>query len=262
MFLYTERLNLLSENDNVEQAKFGFIGVPFDSTEVDIPGQRLAPNSIRKMFLTKDVLHITPKIYDLGNLNVVPGNAISTLERLEQTLNDLFAQNPLIIPVLVGGEHTITYAPLKVLREKYVELQLISLDAHGDLNDEYQGEKFSHTTVMRRILELKVPITIIGMRAGSDEEKETAKNINNNIKNLDPKKPTYLSLDMDVFDPQYAPGVANKEVNGLTVKKAISLFKKIRNFNLIGMDVVEVNPLIEEEITCNLAVKCLMELIK
>ncbi len=260
MFLHTERLNLISENNDLKSSSVAIFGVPFDSTETNIPGQRFAPNAIRDAFLAKETGTLTDKIYDAGNLICVSGNAKNTLQRLEDTIKDLDQYTKTAIPVILGGEHTITLGVVKALKEKYKDLQVVSFDAHFDVKDDFQGEKISHSTVMRRIAELGIPVTVIGARAGSREEHEFAKNINTDPKNVDFTKPTYLSIDMDVFDPAYAPGVGDPEVCGIKPQDVFDILAK--NINLAGADIVEANPMIEKHITCSLAADLLLKIFK
>ena len=260
MFLHTERLNLISEKEDLKDAEFAIIGVPFDSTETNIPGQRFGPNVIRESFLSKETGDITTKTYDAGNLITVPGNALKTIERLEETILDLHQYNKNTIPLILGGEHTVTLGAVMALTKKHPDLQIISFDAHFDLKDEFQGEKLSHSSVMRRISELGVPITVIGVRAADDEEKRFSKNINTNIKKVNFKKPTYISIDMDVFDPSHAPGVGDPESNGMNPKEIFEILNK--KINLVGADIVEVNPMIEQHITPALAADLMITILK
>lgn len=260
MFLHTERLNLISENDDLKSSDIAIFGIPFDSTETNIPGQRFAPNAIRDAFLAKETGNLTGKIYDAGNIICVSGNAENTLKRLEETIKDLFHYSKTATPIFLGGEHTVTLGAVAALKEKHSDLQVISFDAHFDLKDEFQGEKLSHSTVMRRISELGIPVTIIGARTGSKEEYDFAKNINTDIKNVDFTKPTYISIDMDVFDPAHAPGVGDPETDGLEPKDVLKILEK--KINLAGADIVEANPMIEKHITCSLAAEILLRVLE
>ncbi len=260
MFLHTERLNLISENNDLKSSDIAIFGVPFDSTETNIPGQRFAPNAIRDAFLAKETGTLTDKIYDAGNIICVSGNAKNTLKRLEDTIKDLFQYTKTTTPILLGGEHTVTLGAVVALKEKHPELQVVSFDAHFDLKENYQGEKLSHSTVMRRIVEIGIPVTIIGARAKSLEEHDFSKNINQDINKVDFTKPTYISIDMDVFDPAHAPGVGDPETNGMAPKDILDIIEK--KINLAGADIVEANPMIEKHITCSLAADILIKLLK
>lgn len=263
MFFHTERLNLISELDDVKKAEYALLGVPFDATETDIPGQRLAPNEIRKCLLSLEMDNLSKKIYDMGNLVVAPGNVKATLKKIEETLNDLFLQNPNVVPIILGGEHTITYTAIKALNAKHKDLQVLVFDAHYDLKNDYLGEKFTHSTVMRRMFETNKNLTIIGCRAGSaDEKKFYEKNIRKDLKKIDKKKPLYVSIDIDVLDPSLVKGVGNPEPNGFGYDKLFKLISLINSYKLVGFDIVEANPLIENKITPLVAAKCLLGLTR
>ncbi|MCK5373476.1 MAG: arginase family protein, partial [Candidatus Aenigmarchaeota archaeon] len=137
----------------------------------------------------------------------------------------------------------------------------ISLDAHYDLKDEVQEEKISHATVMRRIHELKIPVTVIGARTGSNEELNLSKKISTSIKDIDTKKPIYLSVDIDFFDPSAAPGVGDPEAGGFFYENFRSILKDISKGRIVGFDIMETNPMIERNITPALAARCLLDIL-
>jgi len=209
--LNTERLNLVSENTDIKNSKIAIIGVPFDSTVWAIPGQRLAPNAIREHFLIQECEEGLKEIYDDGNIQTVPGNAKKTIEIVESNLDELKKANKNIIPIHLGGEHTITLGIIKSLKKTNKNIQVISFDAHLDLKDDQLGEKIGHSTVLRRIFELTKEVAVFGARTGSEDELKFSEKL---LKEIDPTKPTYLTIDMDFFDPSQAPGVGDPEAGG------------------------------------------------
>ncbi len=257
--LNTERLNLISENTDIKSAKIAIIGVPFDSTVWSIPGQRLAPNAIREHLLMQECEDSLDKVYDDGNIQAIHGNAKKTIDLIESNLDSIYSKNKNIIPIHLGGEHTITLGAVKSIIKKHNNLQIISFDAHFDLKDKQLGEKIGHSTVMRRIYEITENIAVFGARTGSKEELDFAKKLKTEV---EPDKPTYISIDMDFFDPSQAPGVGDPEAAGYTYSDFLSLFKSLNLKNIIGIDIVEANPLIEKHITCHLASKLLLQFIK
>ena len=259
MLFHTERLNLVSETDSPKDAKFCIIGFPFDSTETSTPGQRFGPAAVREKFLALESGNITAGIFDAGDIVPVHGNAESTIKKMEETIDDIFAENKNIIPITLGGEHTGTLGAVKALKSRHPDIQVISLDAHFDLKDNVEDEKISHATVMRRIHELKVPVTVIGARTGSKEELNTSKKISTSMKDIDFKKPIYLSLDIDFFDPSAAPGVGDPEAGGYFYENFRSVLKDISKGRIIGFDIMETNPMIERNITPALAARCLLD---
>jgi len=170
----------------------------------------------------------------------------------------------------VGGEHLITYPIVAEIKKLLKNLTLIVFDAHLDLRDEYpSGTRFSHATVMRRLAEEGVNIYYIGARAFSREEyefltshpeslkivsRDTLENIEGNL---------YISIDVDVIDPAYAPAVGNPEPLGITPSHLLSTLKELFSLErtkIVGLDIVEVNPLVDvNDVTSLLAAKILME---
>ncbi|OQD58395.1 agmatinase-like protein [Methanobrevibacter arboriphilus JCM 13429 = DSM 1125] len=256
------------ETENLKEAKeysWGIIGVPFDSTSSYGPGSRFGPTTVREASYSFEKYNITFKsnldaiFYDFGNINVIYGNCKETIKILEDTISDLVEHN--IKPITIGGEHSVSLAPIKALSKKYdiEDITIIHLDAHMDIIDEYQGEKCSHATIMKRVHDLNPKEIIeIGIRSASLEEKEfvdrtenvtifTAndtkekfENIKDKINQINEDEPVYLSIDMDVLDPLYAPEVGNPIPNGISPEIIENILKILANNNIIGFDLVEV----------------------
>jgi len=242
MDFYLDKNLILESNCRFKEAQFGIIGVPFDSTSSYRPGSRFGPLWIRKelLELSKPEKYFKKKIFDLGNVNTVPGNLEETNRRIEETLQKAFKENPNFVPITLGGEHAISYSPIKVLAERHKDLQVAHFDAHPDLMDDYLGEKWSHATVMKRVYDLGVDIVQFGVRVAEESEEEIMKKL---PKKLDPHKPTYISIDMDVLEPRTAPGVGTPEPDGMTIKSLLSTVETIKH--VVGFDVVETNPLFD-----------------
>ena len=256
------------ETDNIEEAtenSWGIIGVPFDSTSSYGPGSRFGPTTVREASYSFEKYNISfgsevnKRFYDFGNINVVYGNCMKTLKILEETVEELVDKG--IKPIIIGGEHSISLSPIKALSKKYPteNITVITLDAHMDLIDEYQGEKCSHATVMKRIFDLNPKEIIeIGIRSSSLEEKEFVENQNNiaifttkdtkenfeaiqeKIKSIDRGDPIYLSIDIDVLDPLYVPEVGNPIPNGISPDILEKIIEILAKKNVIGFDLVEV----------------------
>jgi agmatinase len=253
------------EIENAEENSWGIIGVPFDSTSSYGPGSRFGPTTVREASYSFEKYNISfeseinKRFYDFGNINVIYGNCKKTIEILEETIEELVNAN--IKPIIIGGEHSISIAPIKALSTKYKikDITIIHLDAHMDIIDKYQGEKCSHATIMKRVYDLNPKEIIeIGIRSASLEEKEfvdtkdnitvfTAKETKEQLKSIIDKinqindnEPIYLTIDIDVLDPLYAPKVGNPIPNGIspeTIEKIIEILSKK---NVIGLDLVEV----------------------
>jgi agmatinase len=215
-------------------------GIPFDSTSSFLPGSRFAPQAIRQAAWScepYDVFErkpISPHLRDVGDTDVCYGNARRTLEIAEAFLHD-FRDKRLMA---IGGEHTISLAPIHVLEPDIV----ICLDAHLDLRDEYQGEKYSHATVMRRVSE-SCEVGIFGFREACGEELEYARK--NGIQCVSVREPlitpegkkAYVSIDLDVIEGAY---VGNPSPGGLSYWQVYDFLREVFGKNdVCGIDVVE-----------------------
>jgi agmatinase len=267
----------------LEEARYVVLGVPYDHTSTYRAGSRFAPRAIREASLNietyslrtgVDIEHVP--IYDAGDLHVVD-SATETLTRLEKVTKDLVSAGKM--PVVMGGEHTITQG---VVRSLPTSVGVVSLDAHGDLRDEYGGGKISHATVLRRITE-KVGtdgVFVLGIRALCREEVEfiRAEKIQtmtpSEIRELGLAKAlervrtftkrfqhTYLTIDTDALDPAFAPGVSNPEFNGLTPDELMILATAVADSRMIGFDLVEVCPNFDSGATAVAAARIMFEVI-
>lgn len=266
----------------IEQADYAVLGIPYDSSQSYRVGSRLAPNAIREASREledydfeedKDLLEL--RICDLGNVDVSYGNFDETCRRVKDTLKDVLSKQ--VIPVSLGGEHTISYSVVRCLPE---DTFYLSIDAHLDFRDEYLGEKFSHACVNRRVFEhLQADnVLVVGVRSASKEElndankmgldyisysdfEENSNAVLRRIKDKIEGKDVYLSLDMDAIDPKEAPGVCNPEPSGFSYSDIVQISRLLRNSNLIGVDLTEVTP-IYDNYTPVLASKILFKILQ
>ncbi|GAB4517748.1 MAG: agmatinase [Allomuricauda sp.] len=172
----------------------------------------------------------------------------------------------------LGGDHSITYPIIKAFSKQYPKLDILHLDAHADLYHSYDGDPYSHACPFARIMEEKLASRLVqvGIRTLNPHQTQQAKKYNveiHSMRGLDittiPKfeNPLYISLDMDVFDPAFAPGVSHHEPGGMTSRQVIELIHRIEA-NVVGADIVEYNP--ERDVqgmTAYLAAKILKELL-
>jgi len=281
-FLGTER--------KLEEARYVVLGVPFDVTSTFRRGARFAPSAIREASLNIETFSFKSGIYldnslihDLGDLHV-SSSIRETLKRLELVMNELLNLGK--VPIIIGGEHTISFAAVKALKDQDISringgLAVVSFDAHLDLRDEFMGLKLCHATFMRRLIEEVKPLLIeIGVRAACREEINyaerkgvkviTTEEIRNEgideseekIKNfLEESDLIYLSIDMDVLDPGFAPAVQNPEPGGISTVMLHELLWRICDGRVISFDVVEVTPHYDNGITSIVAAKTICEII-
>ncbi len=212
-------------------------------------------------------------IRDLGNLSQT-SNAKHMSDVVEKVVSEIIGEGN--TPAVLGGEHTISYATFKAVPK---DCALIIFDAHADLRDEFADVKFSHTTWLRRLIDERSDLNIIhiGLRAATREEilyltKEKIKTIstktilttNKSEKILEDSlkdfKSVYVSVDMDVLDPAYAPGVGNPEASGISTSKLLELLYVLKGKKICGFDLVEVTPPYDNGISAITAAKIMVEL--
>ena len=175
------------------------------------------------------------------------------------------------VPILVGGDHAITWPVLKAIAAHHGPVAILHIDAHPDLYDELLGNRRSHASPFARIMEdgLAHRLVQVGIRTLNDHQRAQAARFGIEIvpmRGFDvdavpiPAGPLYVSIDLDGLDPAYAPGVSHPEPGGLTVREVIDLLARIPG-PIVGGDVVEYNPDRDvQEMTCNVAAKLVREL--
>ena len=248
----------------LNRARVAFIPAPFDQTTSYMPGTRFGPRAIleasRQVEFYDEELDLEPfriGIATLAEIDVDPAKPEAGLDRLEAVSAKLVEAG--IIPFALGGEHSLTIAPVRALRERYPELSVLQLDAHLDLRAEYQGTKLSHASVMRRVRELGVPTVAVGIRSVSREEADyvhaeeapvfLAREIRERGLPLDAilaklENPVYVTIDLDAFDPAYVPGVGTPEPGGLTWDEGLKLLRAVcERRQVVGCDIVELCPI-------------------
>ena len=277
-------------NDSNDSKRWGIIGVPFDSTCSYHHGSRYGPTIIREASFGFEQYNSTfeklldGEFYDCGDLNVVHGNCRKTCDCLEDAVVELIESN--IKPIIIGGEHSVSIGSIKALadleeNDDLSDITIIHLDAHRDIIDTYIGEKDSHATIMRRVHDLNPKELIqIGIRSFSIEEKEfvegevnissfLAKDLFDDfdilLEKLDSiEGKVYISIDMDVIDPAFAPSVGNPTPNGLHPVDIENIFEALANneaIDIIGFDIVEVASDKLGDITAVLAAKMIYDFL-
>lgn len=269
-----------------EDAEYVVLGVPFDVTSTYRTGARFGPNAIRAASLNIETYSFRTgldvedlKLHDLGDLHVSTSTE-QTLERVESVVREILECGK--IPVTIGGEHTVTLGALKGLGLKAQKTAVVSFDAHLDLRNEFMGLRLSHTTFMRRLNEEAKPAQIfeVGTRAVCKEELDYAEKVGVSFitahqlrkdgtekalsllrKNLEKTENIYVSVDMDVLDPAYAPAVQNPEPEGLETAVLLDVLCGICDKRVIGFDVVEVAPNYDSGVSAIQAAKIIFEML-
>ena len=274
----TNSPKLISPSDDSEPVAKLF-GIPFDSTHSYKPGCRFGPDVIRDAFNNIEIF--MPQfgvdleevnIQDLGNLEhtVVAQNMIDMVRKTTSELKD--SSNQLII---LGGEHSLTYGSYMSYPK---DTGYVVFDAHYDLRNEYAGTKLSHAAYLRRIIEERGSENIIhvGARAYVKEELEfltehDVKTISDSeirmgdgpklLQKMTEKfENLYVSIDLDVLDPAFAPGVGNPEAIGITSRELYDMIVSLKNSHIKAADIVELNPTFDNGSTASLAAR-LMSII-
>jgi len=264
-----------------EEADYVILGVPLDATSTFRAGCRFAPSAIRQASLNIETYSFRAGIdaedlmvHDLGDLHVT-GSVEETLRQLGLVVKEISEANKL--PVLIGGEHTITLGATKGVDKN---LAIVSFDAHLDLRNEYMGLMMSHTTFMRRIYEQVKPQKIleIGTRAACKEELNFAKKqkiqfltiqqiLEDGLKKTLQKIGTslsdfnkiYLTIDVDALDPAFTPAVQNPEPDGLDTHTLLELLYEVCKCPIVTFDLVEVAPNYDSGTTAIQAAKIIFE---
>lgn len=155
-----------------------------------------------------------------------------------------------------GGDHSVTYPIIKAFAKKYPDLTILQLDAHSDLYNEFEGNRYSHACPFARIMEegLAKRLVQVGVRTLTSHQREQAAKFGVEIHEmkdglpgkLDLSGPLYLSLDMDVLDPAFAPGISHHEPGGMSVREVLRIIHAI-DVPVVGADIVEYNPLRDQD---------------
>jgi len=246
-----------SPNTELNPDTVALVGIPFDEYSSFMRGPSKAPSVIRQslhngasnLFAENGVnLDTHPLFRDLGDL-VLPGGE-EAMTAIEKAIGRLTAQK--IRVLALGGDHAITFPVVNSLANAYDNLTILHLDAHPDLYDSYDGSRFSHACPFARIMETgRVKRLVqVGIRGMNDEQRRQVDKFGVTCIEMKDYRskipialdgPLYLSLDMDVLDPAYAPGVSHHEPGGMSTRKVLRLIQSIR-CPIVGADIVEYNP--------------------
>lgn len=250
---------LPEEYSNLENATIVIIPVPYDGTSTWIKGADKGPDAIIEASANMELYDIETdsEVYLKGIFTDSPVQDLSFPEEVVETLESIakYHMEDGKFVVLIGGEHSISIGSVKAHAQNYNDLTVLQLDAHSDLRDEYNGSKYSHACVMARIAEI-CPFLQVGIRSMDSSEKERldkkriffAEDILNDknwIKKVVSKlsKTTYITIDLDVFDPSIMPSTGTPEPGGLSWYEVLALLKAVsENTNIVGFDVVELCP--------------------
>tara|TARA_B000000460_G_scaffold96482_1_gene67456 strand:- start:279 stop:1082 length:804 start_codon:yes stop_codon:yes gene_type:complete len=238
-------------------SKISLVGVPFDAKSSFLTGSSEGPHAIRQT-LFSGVSNLYSEIgVDLDNvdgfrdlIDLKIDNSDDGYIQIEKEVAKELSDNA--IPIFLGGDHSITYPLVKAVAKSKKPTTIVHFDAHPDLYHEFEDDRFSHACPFARIMEdsLTDRLIQIGIRTANDHQRQQAEKFGVELYQL-PEIPAnlglssddkvYISLDLDVFDPAFVPGISHHEPGGMSVRDVISIIHKI-NVPIVGADVVELNP--------------------
>ncbi len=254
------------------------IGIPFDANSSYMKGTALAPPLIREALYSNSSNLWSEYGINLGQNSVFSDEGDLTFSskektyyEIEQAIKKLLDKN--LIPISLGGDHSITFPILKAINKKHPKLNILQLDAHPDLYEELGGNRLSHASPFARIMENKLANRLLqlGIRTNNEHQRTQQKRFN--VESVDMKSwsddflikfdaPVYISFDLDALDPAFAPGVSHFEPGGFSTRQVITIIQNISAPKIIGADIVEFNPKRDQSgLSAMVCAKILKELI-
>jgi agmatinase len=248
------------------------LGIPFDTGTTFRTGARFGPEAIRSASALLRPFHTgygielfdALSVIDYGDLPVAPGDTEGTYRRVEAALEPVVDAG--VVPLTMGGDHSITLAELRVLSRAHGPLPVIQFDSHTDTWDEYFGQRFFHGTTFKRAVEEGVVDAGASLQAGirgslygagdldgarrlgfrvveSAELRELGTDgFAAAVRERVGERPVFVSFDVDFLDPAFAPGTGTPEIAGFSTGEAVAFLRALRGIRLAGCDVVEVSP--------------------
>ena len=257
-----------------EESPYAVLGVPLEQNPSFREGARWGPLEVRR---ASNYVEFRCELsgvdadevgfYDVGDVPLSYESKEKALSEIEYEIKKVREETGKV-PLLIGGEHSITYSAFKALKPDC----LVVFDAHLDSREEYLGDRWSHACWLRRLLEEERPkrVAVVGARAYVEEEARFLSNKALFSKNLEgmlrrylaPCENVYVSVDMDYFDPSVAPGVSNPEPGGASFPEFLRHLAELSHLPLVGADVVELSPPYDPSgVTAVYAVRALLELV-
>lgn len=263
----TNFLGIEKKYSGYENSKIVIYSAPLENTVSYGSGTKNGPKEILKAshyveFYDEETnreLCFEKGITTLPITNLDKLKSKTAINKIEKDVANLIADNKFV--VILGGEHTVTLGSVLAHHKKYANLSILQIDAHSDLRNSYEGSKFSHASVMRRVFEINQKIVQVGIRAQCKEESEFIKSNkiktfyardirqaeskkkwhNEVLKNL--SKNVYLTFDIDGFDPSIVPATGTPEPGGMFWDETLDLIKLVgKKKNIVGFDLVELAP--------------------
>lgn len=246
--------NWMGQNENYTSSDIVMLGMPFDGTVSYRSGSRFAPEQIRlaswglEEYSPRFDKHLEDvNFHDAGDLEFPLGNTYKSLDLIEENVEQIYKDGKRVFGI--GGEHLVTLPEIKAVAKFHKDLAIVHFDAHTDLREEYLGEEMSHSAVIRHASKIVGPENLkqIGIRSGMKEEWKFMKKHNtliheySELDELKGKK-IFVTVDLDCLDPSVMPGTGTPESGGMQFNELMGWFEYLKNFDIVGADVVELAP--------------------
>ncbi|MGE0131040.1 MAG: agmatinase [Blastocatellales bacterium] len=255
--------------------QLALIGIPWDENSSFMRGPAEAPPIIRSAFASESanlwsesgIDFGSAPIFDAGDIEPISGAAM--INRITQSITSLLDQNHR--PISFGGDHAITYPVVRAFAKKYPRLSILHFDAHPDIYEEFQGNRYSHACPFARIMGegLVERLVQIGIRTMTGHQREQIERFGVEVVEMKDFRddlivefdtPVYISFDIDGLDPAFAPGVSHHEPGGLSTRQALNVIHRVRA-PIVGADIVEYNPRMDVNgMTAMVAAKLMKEI--
>ncbi len=276
MLLYEGKDSFLEEVVDFKKAKYVLLPVPMEISTTYLKGTKFGPRSAIEASRSLENYdseldaEVRDVIFTVGELEIPP-DAEKAVKVIKETVSDVLREEK--FPIMLGGEHTITYGASLAFDEDVV---FVIFDAHADFKKDVLGSQINHASDSR-LISKRNKVAILGVRSLSKEDKKELekngivvlyiddieeKSALSRLHTLIKNKKVYISIDMDVFDPSIAPGVGTPQPGGLSYQSALKLLKAIvTTSKLVGFDINEIRPLGDNNITEILAAKLLIDIV-
>ena len=251
------------------------VGVPFDANSSYLRGAAGAPTVIRSAFHSSSSNYWSELGVDLGAEGIYEDAGDlqfgqDAFAEIESRVGQLVDRG--LRPLSLGGDHSITFPLVRAVSKRVPDLTILHFDAHPDLYDDFENNRHSHASPFARIMEERLAKRLlqVGIRTLNRHQREQAERFGveiiemRNVPALEKMKvqgPVYISFDMDVLDPAFAPGISHREPGGMSVREAITHLHAIKG-HVVGADLVEFNPAQDvSNVTAMVAAKLVKELL-
>ncbi len=236
------------------------LGINYDARSSFMRGPAAAPDEVRRVlhagsanYSTELGAQVDPELWDdLGNLELGDAEPLDARDKIVAAVSDAIADSSPLLSI--GGDHFVTYPVVAAMSERYDNITIVHVDAHPDLYDELDGDRYSHACPFARIMEANHASRLIqfGIRTITPHQREQADRFGvevHEVRTWDGvvpalEGPVYISIDVDGLDPAFAPGVSHHEPGGLTMRQVLDIIHSVaeQGVHVVGADVVEINP--------------------